>query len=306
MPLLLSIGEPMVELSHAEGGLWRLGFAGDVLNTAWYARALLPADWEVACFTRLGQDPFSPRMIDFMEENGLSTRFISRDPRRSIGLYSIELHEGERSFAYWRGQSAARALADDAAALEAATGVADVIHFSGISLAILPPAGRERLIAAVARARARGALTSFDPNIRPKLWEDADTMRESLTAAAAAAGIALPSFDDEAEWFGDPDPDACAARWLAAGAGEVALKNGGGPIVVSGAAGHSRIEVERITPLDSTGAGDAFNGGYLAARLAGDAPAAAASAGHALSLQVIGSPGALIPMDRLTVPTRNA
>lgn len=299
MPLFLAIGEPMVELSHAEGELWRLGYAGDVLNTAWYARAMLPAEWETAVFTRLGQDPFSPRMVAFLEENGLSARFISRDPARSVGLYSIELHEGERSFAYWRGQSAARGLADDVEALDAATGAADVVHFSGISLAILAPDARARLIATVAAARARGALTVFDPNIRPRLWENAEAMREALTAAAGAAALALPSFDDEAEWFGDADLSACAARWRAAGAGEVAVKNGGGPMLVADADGETHIEVERVTPLDSTGAGDAFNGGYLAARLGGAGAEAAARAGHALSLRVIGEPGALIPMDRL-------
>lgn len=306
MSLFLSIGEPMVELSHAEGDLWRLGFAGDVLNTAWYARAMMPAEWEIGCFTRLGQDPFSPRMVEFMAQNGLSTRFVSRDPALGIGLYSIELHEGERSFAYWRGQSAARALADDPQALTAATEVADVIHFSGITLAILPPEGRSRLIAAVKAARLRGAVTSFDSNIRPRLWEDAATMRAALMAAAASASIALPSFDDEAEWFGDADLAACAARWQAAGAGEVAVKNGGGPMLVVGPGHSAHIDVTRCTPVDSTGAGDAFNGGYLAARLAGDPPEAAARAGHALSLRVIGEAGALIPMERLAGPAATA
>ncbi|MBW7921657.1 MAG: sugar kinase [Rubellimicrobium sp.] len=290
----------MVELSHDAGDLWRLGYAGDVLNTAWYARALLPQAWEVGVFTRLGPDPFSPRMTAFMADNGLSTRFISRDPARSIGLYSIELHEGERSFAYWRGQSAARGLADDAQALVAAIAAADVVHFSGITLAILPPEARLRLIDAVGGARARGALTAFDPNIRPRLWESADAMRAALAAAAGAASVALPSFDDEAAWFGDADLAACAARWRASGAGEVVVKNGGGPIHVSGKDGDAQIGVDRVAPLDSTGAGDAFNGGYIAARLAGRPPEDAARAGHALSLQVIGQPGALVPMDRLT------
>lgn len=299
MPLFLSIGEPMIELSQAGGDLWRLGFAGDVLNTAWYARALLGPEWEVGCLTRLGWDPFSPRMLAFMEENGLTTRYISLDPERSIGLYSIELHEGERSFAYWRGQSAARRLADDPEALDAAVGAADMVHFSGITLAILPPEGRVRLIDAVTRARARGAFTSFDPNIRPVLWESADAMREVLMAAASAAAVALPSFDDEETWFGDRDIAACVARWTGAGAGEVVVKNGGGTMMVAGAGDDRLIEVARVTPVDSTGAGDAFNAGYLSARLAGRTQSEAARAGHALSLQVIGRTGALVALGEL-------
>lgn len=301
MPLFLSIGEPMIELSQASGDLWRLGFAGDILNTAWYARALLGPEWEVGCLTRLGEDPFSPRMLAFMEENGLATRFISRDPERSIGLYSIELHEGERSFAYWRGQSAARRLADDTKALDAAVGAADMVHFSGITLAILPPEGRVRLIDAVTRARTRGAVTSFDPNIRPALWESADAMRKALMAAAGAASVALPSFDDEKTWFGDRDLAACIARWTGAGAGEVVVKNGGGTMMVSGADDDRLIEVARVAPVDSTGAGDAFNAGYLSARVAGRTQSEAARAGHALSLQVIGRTGALVARDELDI-----
>jgi len=293
---LLSIGEAMVELSQAAGGLWRLGFAGDTLNTAWYARACLPDLWQVEYFTRLGGDPFSGRMLDFLGENGIGTGGILRDAERRVGLYAIELHDGERSFAYWRGQSAARHLADDTAALGAAIAGADAVYFSGITLAILAPGARETLLAAADAARRAGQLTVFDPNIRPLLWQDATEMRAALTAAAAVSQIVLPSFDDEAALFGDADPAACAARWLAGGASEVVVKNGGGPMTVASATAREVIGVTREKLLDSTGAGDAFNGAFLAARLTGADATTAARAGHAMSLRVIAHPGALIPM----------
>lgn len=297
--LFLSIGEAMVELSQAEGGLWRMGFAGDTLNTAWYARACLPADWEVAYFTRLGLDPFSERMRDFLQGNAISTRFIARDPERTVGLYAIELHDGERSFSYWRGQSAARRLADDEQALNTAIAQSDVIYFSGITLAILEPDRREALLRLIGAAREAGKTTVFDPNIRPKLWEDPQTMRAWLTRAAAAASIALPSFDDEAAVFGDSDIEQCAARWLRSGAGEVVVKNGGGPVAVSMSDGAIAIlTFDSVKPVDSTGAGDSFNGGYLAARLAGEAPDKAAARGHEVAAQVVCRPGALVPREQ--------
>ncbi|MHB2264040.1 sugar kinase [Aliihoeflea sp. PC F10.4] len=298
--LFLSIGEPMVELGRSEtADLWRMGFAGDVLNTLWYARACLPRDgWRTALLTRLGSDSFSARMLEFLTANGFETDFVSIDDKRSVGLYAIDLSpDGERRFSYWRSQSAARGLADDAEMLGDAAQQADLVYYSGISLAILPPTGRANLIETARTARERGQMVVFDPNIRPALWEDAQTMRDWMQKAMATAAIALPSFDDEATVWGDTTVEACAERWQKAGAGEVVVKNGGGDIVVASASGAAtKIEVQRIRPVDTTGAGDAFNAGYLVSRLAGRDLRDAVLSGHNLAAQVIGQRGALLPM----------
>ena len=291
---ILCIGEAMVELSAA-GDLWRLGIAGDTLNTAWYLRGLLGAEWSVGYLSRVGLGSFSDRMLDFLRESDIDASFVTRDPMREIGLYAISLKDGERSFSYWRDNSAAKRLADDPAALAQALDGADIAYLSGITLAILPPEGRAALLAALREARAKGTRIVFDPNLRPRLWEDAATMRATVQAAAGQCDLILPSLDDEATHFGDADAQASIARYLGAGARQVVVKAGGGPVVYGGAEGEgTTADLPRVQPVDTTAAGDSFNAGYLAARLAGAAIPEAIRRAHGLSLRVIAHPGAMV------------
>ncbi|MGP9791279.1 sugar kinase [Roseinatronobacter sp. NSM] len=305
-PLILSIGEAMVELSQSpQPDQWRLGIAGDTLNTAWYLRRLLGNDWRVGYMSRVGQGDFSQRMLDFLTTEGIDTTHVSRDPVREIGLYAISLKNGERSFSYWRDTSAARALADDPARLQDALAGCKIAYLSGITIAILAPAARDALWTALQDACKAGTHIIFDPNLRPRLWDNATTMRAGIEATAALAHLVLPSFDDEATHFGDATMQATIARYLSLGAGHVVVKNGGGPMCFGGAEGHGDItDLTPETPVDTTSAGDSFNAGYLAAWLTGADCATAIRAGHALSREVIGHRGALVPQAVAAVTTR--
>lgn len=296
-PRILSIGEAMLELSSAgQGDLWRLGIAGDTLNTAWYLHRLLRDEARVEYFTRVGTGEFSQKMLDFLAAEGIGADHIPRDPAREIGLYAISLKDGERSFSYWRDTSAAKLLGDDPAALDRALAGARIAYFSGISVAILSDRGRANLRDALARARTQGTMVVFDPNLRPRLWPDAAAMLAGIETAASGADLVLPSFDDEATHFGDVDAAATIRRYLDLGAGHVVVKNGGGPMQFGGSQGAGDLpELTPDTPVDTTAAGDSFNAGYLAAMLQGADCADAIRAGHRLSRQVIRHRGALVP-----------
>eukprot|EP01036_Dinobryon_divergens_P008082 gene8082-10792_t len=146
MKRFVSVGECMVEMSEASDGLYRLGYAGDTLNTAWYARARLGEDWAVDYVTALGDDLYSQQMAQFFADAGIGTGHIQKVPNRRPGLYLIHQADGDRHFTYWRGQSAAKAMADVPGVLDEALAGADIAYFSGISLAILAPRSRGKLL----------------------------------------------------------------------------------------------------------------------------------------------------------------
>lgn len=295
---LVCCGECMVELAPAGTDLFSMGFAGDTFNTAWYARRALPVPWQVDYLSALGDDPLSARMAEFMAGAGIGTGHVTRLPGRTPGLYMIELQDGERRFSYWRGQSAARDFAQDRGRLDRAFAQASVICFSGITLGILQPADRDRFLAAVAQARAAGALVVFDPNLRPRLWPDNATMCAAVMQAAAVCDLALPSHEDEAEHFGDPTPLATAQRYAGAGVPLVVVKNGASQMMTLDR-GTTALHDPEVVPrvVDSTAAGDSFNAGFLAAHLTGADLSAAVRRGAQLAAQVVQGKGALVVCD---------
>ena len=296
-PRFVSIGECMVELAPASAAdEFKLGFAGDTFNTAWYIKQMSP-NAKSRFVSRIGTDAVSDRMLAMMAGARVESDHVLRCPDRSLGLYLISLNNGERSFSYWRDSSAARQLADDAAALQTATADGDVIYFSGITMAILDAAGRDTLLDVVRDARAAGKTTVFDSNLRPRLWGSAKEMTDTVMRAASVCDIVLPSFDDEVDHFGDADITATRERYLNAGATTVVVKNGDGEIHYT----HGDVTGTVVPPVakavvDTTSAGDSFNAGFLVGITqtgnAADAIVKAARvAGHCISQK-----GALVPL----------
>ena len=164
MGRIVSIGECMGELSETGSpGTLSMGFAGDTLNTAYYLRHSLGEDWQVDYVSAVGTDGLSDRMIDFLKSEGIGTDHVRRLADKTIGLYYITLKDGERSFTYWRNDSAAKRLASDPAALNHALEGADLAYWSGITLAILSNQDRLALIEALGQFAGKGGTVVFDP-----------------------------------------------------------------------------------------------------------------------------------------------
>lgn len=299
---VLAIGECMAELAptHSDGE-FRLGFAGDTFNTAWYLARCAP-DATVSFLTAIGNDAISQKMSALMRDSGIDDQFVQVSSDKTVGLYLISLENGERSFSYWRGQSAAKSLADDPAHLEMAMETADLVYFSGITLAILDPEKRDTLLDALRHARAAGKTIAFDPNLRPKLWDAGREMTDSIMQGAAVSDIVLPSFEDEADWFNDATPLDTAKRYLSAGADTVIVKNGADPVLYAQGSTMGEVPVKAVDALvDSTAAGDSFNAGVLARHVVGDELHSGVAYACGLSRSVVQARGALVPIDPSTL-----
>lgn len=295
---VLAIGECMAELAPADStGGYRLGFAGDTFNTAWYLAQLIPK-MSVSYFTALGADPISQDMRSFMQSSGIDDSLVKTVLDRTIGMYLISLNNGERSFSYWRGQSAARLLADDLGALHGATMSADLIYFSGITLAILDQDARAALIDALERSRDAGKAVAFDPNLRPQLWSSPSEMLGTVMEGASVSDIVLPSFEDEATWFRDLSPEATAARYAEAGAVTTVVKNGANSVHYIDRGITGCVSLQPVpSVVDTTAAGDSFNAGLLAGHAAGMSLRSGIDLACRLARQVVQQKGALVSVD---------
>ena len=307
MKSIAAIGECMLELSRRpsigapDDGNTTLSYGGDTLNTAVYLSRL---GLSVTYVTALGDDPLSSDMIERWQQENIDCSLVDRHEGAVPGLYFIDTDaSGERSFLYWRDQAPVKRLLDDvenAQRIFSALAGFDYVYLSGITLAILTDASRDRLLAWLPEYRKAGGKVIFDNNYRPRLWPSADNARVCYSDLYAMTDIALPTFDDECLVFGQSSVDACLQRLLDAGVSEIVLKLGAQGCRVRTISEDERINAYSVTVRDTTAAGDSFNAGFLAHRLSGATLSDSADVGCRLASIVVQHPGAIIDKELLS------
>ncbi|EKF9152037.1 sugar kinase [Vibrio cholerae] len=304
------VGECMIELNGKPFGAMHQTFGGDTLNAAVYLRRgceanTNPDDIKVSYVTALGTDPISSGMLSRWQEEGVATELVLRDPTRTPGLYLIQLDDqGERTFLYWRNQSAARYLLQhpDFGQIKQALHQVNMVFLSGITLAILPAEDRIALLNLLVELKAKGVEIAFDSNFRPALWpqDDHHTVKEIYQVMYQLTDVALVTFDDELLIWGDSTPEQTIQRLTALGVQKCIVKLGAEGCLIQDSSASTFAPQAVPTQLvvqvvDTTSAGDSFNGGFLSAYLAGADLATACQRGNALAGTVIQHRGAIIP-----------
>jgi len=300
---IIVMGECMVEFGRAAGctandNLYKKSFAGDVFNTGIYIKRCVKEHANVNFLTAIGKDENSNEMLAMMEGESLATNLVYQSNSAQMGLYLINVDdEGERSFSYWRETSAAkqvvRFLNDDLD--NPALKNVDSFFFSGISIAILSEGDRQKLWRFIFELKAAGTTIIFDPNYRPTLWSSLNETRAAYAAAFELADIALPGVDDHMVLYNAKSAEDVATFLEQFAIDEIIIKNGSQGMLLSVDGKRSYVDVDPVeNVVDTTSAGDAFNGAYLSARLLGRSAEQAAKFAAKASACVIQHKGAIV------------
>ena len=294
MPDLICLGEAMVEFNQQpEAGnddLYKAGFGGDTSNTA-IAAARQGA--QSGYITTLGEDRFGDLLMDLWRREQVDATAVKRDPAAPTGIYFVTHSAAGHQFHYYRAGSAASRMTPQDLPLDYLRG-AKVLHVSAISQAISENAC-ETVIAAMDAARKAGLEVCFDTNLRLKLWS-LDRARDAIDGAIRRADILRPALDDARTLTRIEDPDAILDHFLKLGPKLVVMTMGKDGVILATKEARHRLAPHQVEAVDATGAGDTFNGSFLARLIAGDTPLDAARYANAAAALSTTGYGAVAPI----------
>jgi 2-dehydro-3-deoxygluconokinase len=281
----------MVEFNQqSEGDLYKAGFGGDTSNTA-IAAARQGA--KAGYITALGTDRFGDLLMDLWRREDVDAAEVKRDPAAPTGIYFVTHSEAGHQFHYYRAGSAASRMTQADLPLDYIRG-AKALHVSAISQAISESAC-ETVFAAMDAARAAGVEVCFDTNLRLKLWT-LERARNAIDGAIRRADILRPALDDARNLTGIDDPDAILDHFLKLGPKLVVMTMGKEGVILASREARHRLAPHQVEAVDATGAGDTFNGSFLARLIAGDDPLAAARYANAAAALSTTGYGAVAPI----------
>jgi 2-dehydro-3-deoxygluconokinase len=293
---ILCLGEPMVEFNQQPDGRYLQGHGGDTSNCA-IAAARQGAS--VGYLTHIGQDVFGRSLLDLWAREGVDTSCVVSRSDAPTGIYFVTHGEDGHEFSYRRAGSAASLMRPEHLPVKALESCR-ILHVSGISQAISPSAA-DTVFAAISAVKSHGGIVSYDTNLRLKLWP-LERAKAIIHAAVAQCDIALPGLDDASQLTGLDDPDDIVDFYLGLGVGVVALTLGDAGVLVGTPDERRHILSHKVRAVDATGAGDTFDGAFLARFIECQNPFEAATHANAAASLAVQGYGAVAPMpDRAAV-----
>lgn len=265
MGRLFSIGEVLIDFIPMQKGKalkdvqsFKRAPGGAPANVA---AAVARFGAESAMITKLGMDAFSDFLIEELQKIGVKTDKIKRTKEANTGLAFVSLRDdGERDFSFYRNPSADLLLSEDE--IEESWFVkGDILHFCSVDLVESPmKKAHEKAIGLV---KENGGIISFDPNVRLPLWNSAEKCRQTILEFIPKAHIIKISDEELAFITGITNEKEAIENLFTGDVKAVIYTKGanGADLYTKNAKYEStgfKVEVQ-----DTTGAGDAFIGGFL-------------------------------------------
>lgn len=242
---------------HALAAEMHMAAGGSAANTA---LVLGRFGVDVTILGRVGVDPLAEIPLTALRQAGVDLAHVRRDPTAMTALlFVVVTPDGERTMFGTRGASGR--LGPEDVAADALRG-ARWLHLSGYTL--LEAGGQAAVRRAVELAQAARIPISLDVGVGPSYQR-----RSELLELLPALQIILPNEDEACDLTGEADVRRAAQALREAGVREVVITRGHAGCHVATPAGSFDLPAFTVGAVDATGAGDAFNAGWIAARLAG-------------------------------------
>jgi len=262
---LVGIGECLVEFSAAGDNLYQLGFSGDVLNSLGAARGL---GLSTGLISSLGDDPFTMDLVELLRSENIDLQYSPILEGKPNGVYFIHMSDSAHpSFHFIRKNSAATETftKQPIEQLIEYGKSAKAVLFSSIPLAVMKES--ERIFQFLEALRGE-TLICFDLNVRPALWSNRDDLIQQFDRLAKISDVLFVTNDDDTALFGWREASNALQYYLSRGFKRVVFRRGGQATLVGTPEENFEVPVPKVSAvIDTTGAGDAFNAGYIAALL---------------------------------------
>jgi len=270
MPEVVCLGEALIDFVSLQSGVdlicaegFRKAAGGAPANVA---AGVAKLGKRAGFIGKVGDDPFGRFLKKTLDECGVDTSRMILDPNFRTGLAFVSLTaEGERDFVFFRHPSADMMLSPQEVDIEYVKS-AKVFHFGSVLLSSHP--SREATLYAAEEARGAGLLVSFDPNIRPPLWDSEARCRHEVLSAMRLCQVAKISDEEVHFLFGHEDIGRGAEQVLELGP-ELAVVTLGprGAYFASRGGARGHVPTPEVEVVDRTGAGDGFVAGLLVSLL---------------------------------------
>jgi 2-dehydro-3-deoxygluconokinase len=300
---IMLVGEPMgLFIAQDENPLecvnqFSTAVAGAELNVA---IGLTRLEHSVGYLTKLGTDPFGKRIVNTMKENGIDTSLISFSESLKTGfMLKSKVSSGDPEIYYYRKNSAASSIS------KADIDCVDFSQYGFLHMTGITPALSETTLEAsyylMEKAKENGLVIFFDPNLRPPLWQDKQTMVSTLNELAQNADYILPGCKEGEILMGSSKPEKIAEYYLKFGAKAVIVKTGkAGAFAATKEISFSLPTYPAKEIVDTVGAGDGFAAGVISAIMEGLSLKEAVDRGNAIGTIQVMSVG-----DNEGLPTRS-